>query len=233
MKVITFLFILFILSNGSYADAQERLNKDLESTATCPSATLFSDITYEDLRSKLDNTLKEKNKSLIFLDFRGLQAQVDVLANHLVEQDRLTASEAKTILKKTIAHLETLEALLDKAKEAAQQIKENQVVPLATLTSLKSEADACNLVVSPYNDIFKTLSHLNKELSEILMISPQKITAQKEKAQSLLRKVSSSDEASAASNQDIAAHFNFMQKNIQFIVQTFEFDPRVLQVAKQ
>lgn len=233
MRVLIFLFILFILSNGSYAEAQVRLHKDLESTSSCPSATLFSDITYEDLRTKLDVTLKEKNKSLIFLDFRGLQAQVDVLANHLVEQDHLTSDEAKTILKKTIVHLDTLDSLLEKAKEAAQQLKDNHVVPLATLTSLKSEADACNLIPSPYNDIFKTLSLLNKELSEILMISPQKIAAQKEKAEALLRKVSSSDDAANASNQDISANFNFMQKNIQFIVHTFEFDPRVLQVAKQ
>ncbi|MBY0383925.1 hypothetical protein K2X05_02110, partial [bacterium] len=187
----------------------------------------------EDLRTKLDKTLKEKNKSLIFLDFRGLQAQIDVLANHLISEDQLTSKEATVILKKTIAHMDQLDGLITKAKEAAKMIKEDQVVPLATLTSLKSEADACNLITSPYTDIFKTLSNLNKELNEILMTSQYKITAQKEKAQGLLRKLSSSDEPSPVSNQAIAENFNFIQKHIQNITHTFEFDPNVLQVAKQ
>lgn len=230
MKIITFLFILIILTNGSSSQAQELPTPP---ASACPSAELFSDVTYEDLRSKLDKTLKEKNKSLIFLDFRGLQAQVDVLANHLMSEDQLTSKEAAIILKKTIAHIDQLDGLITKAKEAAKMIKEDQVVPLATLTSLKSEADACNLVTSPYTDIFKSLSNLNKELNEILMTSQQKIISQKEKAQSLLKKLNSSDEASPVSNQSISEHFNFIQKHIQNITQTFEFDPNKLQVAKQ
>ena len=235
MKLITFLIVIFSLSNGSSAKAQD-IQLPVTQAVTqsaCPSEELFSDITYEDLRKKLDTTLKEKNKSMTFLDFRGLQAQMDVLTNHLLVEDQLTSKEATAILKKTLAHMEQLNSLLIKAKESAKQIKEDQVVPLATLTSLKSEADACNLTASPYNDIFKILSRLNKELGEILMISQYKISAQKEKVSAMLSKVRSSDELAPVKNQEIAEHFNFIQKHIQYIVQTFEFDPRVLQIAKQ
>jgi hypothetical protein len=198
----------------------------------CPSAELFSDITYEDLRTKLDKTLSEKNKSLIFLDFRGLQAQIDVLANHLVAEDKLTSKEAQVILKKTVAHLEQLEALLGKAKESAQMIKADHVVPLATLTSLKAEADACNLIPSPYTDIFKSLSKLNNELNEILMLSPQKILAQKEKANAMLNRLDTDQEISNVSNQTIAENFNFIQRLVENVTQTFDFDTRLLQVAR-
>lgn len=232
MKIFTFLFILLILSNGSSAKAQEpQATAPLLSTSSCPSAELFSDVTYEDLRAKLDKTLKEKNKSLIFLDFRGLEAQVDVLANHLIVEDKLSSKEAIVIIKKTVAHLEQLDGLVTKAKEAARIIKEDQVVPLATLTSLKSEADACNLISSPYTDIFKILSSLNKELNEILMISQQKIAAQKDKAQNLLKKIDSSEPLSSVTNQAISENFNFIQKHVQNITQTFEFNPDVLQIA--
>lgn len=232
MKIFTFIFILIILTNGSSGEAQETAAvAPTISTSTCPSAELFSDVTYEDLRAKLDKTLKEKNKSLIFLDFRGLEAQIDVLSNHLITEDKLTSKEAIAILKKTVAHLELLDNLTSKAKEAARIIKEDQVVPLATLTSLKSEADACNLISSPYTDIFKILSSLNRELNEILMLSQQKILAQKEKAQNLLSKIDSSEPMANVTNQAISEHFNFIQKHVQNITQTFEFDPSVLQIA--
>ncbi len=228
MKVLTFLMILFILTNGSSSEALEPIPPQ---TSACPSSELFSDITYEGLRAKLDKTLSEKNKSLIFLDFRGLQAQIDVLANHLVSEDNLTSKEAAVILKKTVVHLEQLEVLLNKAKESARLIKEDHVVPLATLTSLKAEADACNLIPSPYTDIFKSLSKLNIELNEILMLSPQKILAQKEKAKNMLSRLDSNQEISSVSNQTIAENFNFMQRLVQNITQTFDFDTRLLQVA--
>ncbi len=232
MKVLTFLFILIILTNGSTGEAQDLVKTEgpVVQTQSCPSAELFSDVTYEDLRSQLDKTLREKNKSLVFLDFRGLQAQIDVLSNHLITEDQLTSKEAITILKKTITHLEQLDVLVSKAKDAAKSIKENQVVPLATLTSLKSEADACNLVSSPYTDIFKTLSALNKELNEVLMLSQQKINAQKDKVQALMKKVNSTD-SNTVTNQAISEHFNFIQKNILSVTRVFEFDPSVLQVA--
>lgn len=228
MKVLTFLMILIILSNGSSSEALEPVPPQ---TSACPSSELFSDITYEDLRAKLDKTLTEKNKSLIFLDFRGLQAQIDVLANHLVSEDNLTSKEATVILKKTVSHLEQLEVLLNKAKESARLIKEDHVVPLATLTSLKAEADACNLIASPYTDIFKSLSKLNIELNEILMLSPQKILAQKEKAKNMLGRLDTRQDVSNVSNQTIAENFNFMQRLVQNITQTFDFDTRLLQVA--
>ncbi len=228
MKVLTFLMILIILSNGFSSEALEPIPPQ---TSACPSSELFSDITYEDLRAKLDKTLTEKNKSLIFLDFRGLQAQIDVLANHLVSEDNLTSKEATVILKKTVGHLEQLEVLLNKAKESARMIKEDHVVPLATLTSLKAEADACNLISSPYTDIFKSLSKLNIELNEILMLSPQKILAQKEKAKNMLGRLDTNQEVSNVSNQKIAENFNFMQRLVQNITQTFDFDTRLLQVA--
>jgi hypothetical protein len=230
VKVFTFLFILIILTNGSSSEAQETPVQVPLST-NCPSAELFSDVTYESLRNQLNVTLSEKKKSLIFLDFRGLEAQIDVLANHLIEQDQLKSKEAVTILKKTISHLDQLDLLISKAKEAAKQVKENHVVPLATLTSLKSEADACNLIVSPYTEIFKVLSSLNKELNEILMISQQRVKAQKERAQNLLAKINTSDEKSNVTNQAIAEHFNFIQKHVQDVTRTFEFDPSVLQIA--
>ncbi len=228
MKVLTFLMILMILTNGSSSEALEPVTLQ---TSACPSSELFSDITYEDLRTKLDKTLNEKNKSLIFLDFRGLQAQIDVLANHLVSEDNLTSKEATVILKKTVGHLEQLEVLLSKAKESARLIKEDHVVPLATLTSLKAEADACNLISSPYTDIFKALSKLNIELNEILMLSPQKILSQKEKAKNMLGRVDTKQEVSNVSNQTIAENFNFMQRLVQNVTQTFDFDTRLLQVA--
>jgi hypothetical protein len=228
MKILTFLMILIILSNSSSGEALEPIPPQ---TSACPSAELFSDITYEDLRTKLDKTLTEKNKSLIFLDFRGLQAQIDVLTNHLVSEDQLSAKEAQVILKKAVTHLEQLEGLLAKAKESARLIKEDHVVPLATLTSLKSEADACNLIPSPYTDIFKSLSKLNNELNEILMLSPQKILAQKEKAKSMLSRLDTDKEMSNVPNTAIAENFNFMQRLVQNITQTFDFDTRVLQVA--
>jgi hypothetical protein len=220
--------ILIILTNSSSSEALEPTPPQ---TSACPSSELFSDITYQDLRTKLDKTLSEKNKSLIFLDFRGLQAQIDVLANHLVSEDSLTSKEASVILKKTVAHLEQLEVLLNKAKESARTIKENHVVPLATLTSLKAEADACNLIPSPYTDIFKALSKLNIELNEILMLSPQKILAQKDKAKDMLDRLDTKQEVSNVSNQTIAENFNFMQRLVQNITQTFDFDTRLLQVA--
>ncbi len=229
MKVFTFILILMILTNGSSSEALEPVPPQ---TSACPSAELFSDITYEDLRTKLDKTLNEKNKSLIFLDFRGLQAQIDVLANHLVAEDKLSSKEANVVLKKTVSHLEQLEALLAKAKESAKALKEDHVVPLATLTSLKAEADSCNLITSPYTDIFKSLSKLNIELTEILMLSPQKILAQKEKAKNLLSKLDTDQEISNISNQAIAENFNFIQRLVETVTQTFEFDTRILQVAK-
>ncbi len=237
MKSITFLLILIILTNGSLVHALDAdfgpvLKPSSLQNSACPSAELFSDITYEDLRAKLDKTLTEKNKSLIFLDFRGLQAQIDVLANHLVLEDKLTSKEANVILKKTVAHLELLENLLNKAKDSARTIKENHVVPLATLTSLKAEADACNLIPSPYTDIFRSLSKLNNELNEILMLSPQKILAQKEKAKNMLGRIDTQAELSNVSNLAIAEHFNFMQRLVQNITQTFDFDTRALQIAR-
>lgn len=240
MKILTFVFLLLILANGFAVESLESSDGSLstaESQAninplSCPSAELFSDVTYESLRTKLDKTFKEKNNSLVLVDFRALQAQIDVLSSHLLIQDKLTSKEAQTVLKKSISHLDQLQSLLAKAKEAARTLKEDQVVPLATLTSLKAEADACNLVSSPYGDIFKLLSQLNKELNEILMTSEYKIQAQREKVQNLLQKIKSTDEESPVSNQSIAESFNFIQKNILSITKTFEFDPTVLLIAK-
>lgn len=197
--------------------------------ANCSSSFEFSDVTYEDLRSKLEVTLREKNKSLILLEFRGLQAQIDVIVNHLTVEENLDQKMVLEILEKNLSYIEQLEKLMGKAKENAKTIKDDHVIPLASLTSLKSESDKCFGIDSQYLRIFKTLSQLNKDFNEILMMSPQKLVAQREKVKSLLRQTQSGK--IKISSQIMNESFNVMQTHINIVTQTFEFDSSRLQIA--
>lgn len=198
----------------------------------CANAAEFSHINYETLTKKLDGVLKEKNKSLIFLDYKTLQAQVDVLVNHLLSVDTSDKKRTLSLLEKTLAYLEQLEKLLRKTKNTARMIKEKHVIPLATMTSLKSEADKCGGVDSAYSDIFKTLSQLNLDLTEILMISRQQIISQKNKVVTIIEKIEN-DKSSALSLAGVSSHLNFIQMQINSITRTFQFDTKSLNVAQQ
>lgn len=190
----------------------------------------FSDVSYEDLKKKLTATLNEKNKSLIFLEFRGLQAQVDILVSHLMSEDVYSKEDTAEILTKITAYLDQLESLLAKAKANAKLIKEEHVVPLATLTSLKSESDKCMGIKSQFTVIFKHVSQLNKDLNEILMMSPQRILAQKETVKNLVRKIE--DNNIGLTSKNISEPLNFIQNQINTVTHTFEFDTQSLNMAQ-
>jgi hypothetical protein len=193
---------------------------------TCATPTPWSDNTYEELRAKLETTLQEKNKSIISLDFKGLQAQVDVAVNHLISQDNLTDEDYKGLLKKNISYLEQLAQLVEKAQETTRTVKEGYVIPLATLTSLKAESDKCQGIESQYSAIFKAVSQLNKDLNEILMMSPTRILAQKEKVSKMLDQV---EDGKLKMTVNIATeNFNFIQTQINAVTAPFEFDSKSL-----
>ncbi|MBY0317016.1 MAG: hypothetical protein K2Q26_15965 [Bdellovibrionales bacterium] len=192
--------------------------------------TEFSDVTFADLKSKLESILNEKNKTLVNLDFKTLQAQVDILSEHLLVTDNMDQNEFLAALKKTLGHLNELEDLLDKAKSNAKIIREEHVIPLATMASLKSEFDTCKGQESQYNDIFKQLSRLNKDFTEVQMISPQKILAQKKTINELIEKLE--DKATVQiTQQSLASHLNFIQNQINTVTSTFRFNTKLLNIA--
>jgi len=195
--------------------------------AACAIPDVFSDLAYEDLRVKLQNTLRDQNKSLILLDFKGLQAQVDVLVSHLINEDNFDAGELREILKKNLAYLEQLEKLIAKAKDSAKLIKDTHVVPMASLTSLKAESDNCLGIASPYTNSYKTLSQLNKDFNEILVMSPEKIAAEKQTVKKLLGQI----DDKKFNAQILTEHFNFLQTHINTVTQTFQFNADQLQIA--
>jgi hypothetical protein len=216
-----------LLSSGQEVTPQ---NVDLlPAIPNCATPTPWSDVTYEDLRMKLEETLKEKNKSLISLDFKSLQAQVDVAVNHLLTQDGLSNEDYIDLLKKNLAYLEELEKLMNTAKESTRLVKEGYVVPLAALTSIKAESDKCLGNDSQYLHIFQTLSQLNKDFNEILMMSPQKLIVQKEKVRRLLDQLE--DGKIKLTVKEATEHLNFIQMQINAVTSAFEFDSRILQVA--
>jgi len=230
-QFIYFLLTLMLplLSRGQTATAPDAAEILPPIQAACGTPSPWSDNTYEELRAKLEETLREKNKSLISLDFKGLQAQVDVAVNHLISQDNLTDDDYKAILKKNVAYLEQLEQLFNKAQATTRLIKEGYVVPLATLTSLKAESDECLHIPSQYAGIFQILSKLNKDLNEILMMSPDGIIAQRERVQKMLDQL---EDHKIKVNVKIATeNFNFIQNEINAVTAPFEFDSKSL-VAK-
>jgi hypothetical protein len=196
----------------------------------CQKQLQFSDVSYTELRDKLTSTLKEKNKSLIFMDFRGLQAQIDVMVAHLMSEESYNKNDAKEILVKVEAYLSQFEALLVKAKVNAKTIKDEHVVPLATITSLKAEYDKCKGLNSQFSEMFKILSQLNKDLNEILMMSPARINAQKDAVEKLRDKLDDKNVRLNAKN--ISEPLNFIQTQINTVTHTFEFDTKVLGLAK-
>jgi hypothetical protein len=209
--------------------AFSQVDKVAEATK-CMQELQFSDVSYDDLKTKLITTLNEKNKSLIFLDFRGLQAQVDILVNHLMTEEAYSKADSGEILVKIVAYLDQLENLLAKAKGNAKILKDEHVVPLATLTSLKAEYDKCQGINSEFPVIFKHLSQLNKDLNEILMLSPARIIAQRDSVKNLLKKIEEKNAGMTAKN--IAEPLNFIQNQINTVTHTFQFDTKSLNMAK-
>ena len=194
----------------------------------CEISAQFSLISYGELTSKLEKALDQKNKSSIFLELRTLQAQVDVLVSHLLSLDSSEKNETQALLEKTLAYLNQLESLLIKAKSTSRMIKEEHVIPLATMTSLKADYDSCIGSKSVYQNIFKTLSQLNIDLTEILMISRQRLIAQKNGVFNLIEKVENNKNISV---QSISSHLNFIQNQINAITNTYSFDVTTLNIA--
>lgn len=197
----------------------------------CEVDSKLTDISYEDLRKKLEGVLNEKNKSLTFLDLKSLQAQMDIMVNHLVAESEVDNSTALTFLERTGQYYEQMGKLLEKTKENARLIKENHVVPLATLTSLKADLDKCHNIESQYSDVFKILSKLNRDLNEILMLSPSRLNLQKEKNKALISAIKKQDEALKISSRDLVENMNFIQMQISTITQTFDFNSKIIQLA--
>lgn len=222
-------------NNNLDAEPTKDANTSEEETSTilpnaCEISGQFSSVSYVELKKKLETALEEKNKSLIFLDFRTLQAQVDVLVNHLLTINMSDKKETISLLEKTLTYLNQLETLLRKAKTNARLIKENHVIPLATMTSLKADYDKCQGINSEFRGIFKTLSQLNIDLTEILMISRQKILSHKETVISLIEKLENK-KVDELSTQTISSQLNFIQTQINTITQTFQFDVKSLNIA--
>jgi hypothetical protein len=228
-KILNYLVVLAPLL-GAPISALAQVDTVAEATK-CMQNLQFSDVSYDELKTKLTATLDEKNKSLIFLDFRGLQAQVDILVTHLMMSNETYSKKDSTeILLKVTSYLDQLESLLAKAKSNAKIIKDEHVVPLATLTSLKAEYDHCQGINSEFPIIFKHLSQLNKDLNEILMLSPAHIIAQKDTVKNLIKKIE--DKNTGLSARSIAEPLNFIQNQIVTVTQTFEFDTKTLNIAK-
>lgn len=197
----------------------------------CEAESKLTDISYEDLRKKLESVLNEKNKSLTFLDLKALQAQMDLMVNHLVSESEVDKETAVTFLERTSKYYDQLSILLDKTKENARIIKESHVVPLATLTSLKAEVDKCHGLNTQYSDIFKILSKLNRDLNEILMLSPSRLNVQREKNKNLLAEIKRQEKTQNISSRDLVENLNFMQIQISTITQTFDFNSKIIQLA--
>lgn len=215
---------------GGTAAPQKTETNDAEEVV-CEVESKLTDISYEDLRKKLESVLNEKNKSLTFLDLKALQAQMDIMVSHLVAESEVDKDTAQTFLERTSQYYDQLGVLMDKTKENARIIKENYVVPLATVTSLKAEVDKCHGLDTQYSDIFKILSQLNRDLNEILMLSPSRLNVQKEKNKNLLAALKKREDTQKISSRDLVENLNFMQIQISTITQTFDFNSKVIQLA--
>ncbi len=197
----------------------------------CEVDSKLTDISYEDLRKKLEVVLNEKNRSLTFLDLKSLQAQMDIMVNHLVSESEVDGTTALTFLERTGQYYEQLAKLLDNTKENARIIKEHHVVPLATLTSLKAELDQCHGIESQYSDVFKILSKLNRDLNEILMLSPSRLNMQREKNKAQISALRKQENIQKISSRDLVESLNFIQMQISTITMTFDFNSKVIQLA--
>lgn len=204
---------------------------DATEEVVCEVDSQLTDISYEDLRKKLESVLNEKNKSLTFLDLKSLQAQMDILVSHLVSESEVDTATALTFLERTGQYYEQMSKLLESTKENARIIKEHHVVPLATLTSLKAELDSCHGTPSQYSDIFKILSKLNRDLNEILMLSPSRLNLQKEKNKALVISLKKQQGSQTISSRDLVENMNFIQMQISTITQTFDFNSKIIQLA--
>ncbi|MCC6138443.1 MAG: hypothetical protein IT287_07400 [Bdellovibrionaceae bacterium] len=204
---------------------------DAGEEVVCEVDSKLTDISYEDLRKKLESVLNEKNKSLTFLDLKSLQAQMDIMVSHLVSESEVDKSTALTFLERTGQYYEQLGLLLEKTKDTAKTIKDDHVVPLATVTSLKAEVDMCHGLASQYADVFRILSQLNRDLNEILMLSPSRINSQKEKNKQLIALLKKNTSEQKINSKDLVENLNFIQRQISTITQTFDFNSRVIQLA--
>lgn len=204
-----------------------------EEENNCQLAQGFSEINYEQLKEKLQEALRKKNGSITFLNFKTLQAQVDIFASHLLSSRPQNNEEAMQLTEQTLGYLTQLEVLVEKAKENATQFKKDYVIPLATLTSMRAEYDRCTGNTSSYTDIFKTISQLNTDLTNILMISPQKLIAKKK---TLLKQQKELDNDAAGNlniHLELSASLHYVQQNVRTITDTFSFDTNHLVVVKQ
>ncbi|MCB9073267.1 MAG: hypothetical protein H6623_06565 [Bdellovibrionaceae bacterium] len=233
----TYFFILILLFSHSVVAQQTAeksktpTNDQDETEVVCEVDSKLTDISYEDLRKKLEAVLSEKNKSLTFLDLRALQAQMDIMVGHLISESEMSKPNALVFLERTKEYYEQLGNLLDKTKENAKIIKENHVVPLAAVTSMKAEMDKCYGLQTQYADIFSILSKLNRDLNEILMMSPSRLNAQKEKVKNLLTQVKRLPEEQKINSSDLVENLNFMQMQINTVTQTFDFNSKIIQLA--
>lgn len=233
-KHILYIALSFLIAVPALAGNVQVTGKadsaDTGEEVVCEVESKLTDITYEDLRKKLESILNEKNKSLTFLDLKALQAQMDIMVNHLVSESEVDKTTAITFLERTEQYYEQLNKLLDKTKETARVIKVDHVVPLATVTSLKADVDKCHGLETQYTDIFKILSKLNRDLNEILMLSPSRLNMQREKNKNLLSAIKK-QEGQQINSRDLVENLNFMQIQISTITQTFDFNSKVIQLA--
>lgn len=235
MKTLLYVISSSLMALPAFALAETPIAKTDSTEPTeevvCEAESKLTDISYEDLRKKLESVLNEKNKSLTFLDLKALQAQMDIMVSHLVSESEVDKETAVTFLERTAQYYDQLSILLDKTKENARLIKENHVVPLATVTSLKAEVDKCHGLNTQYSDIFKILSKLNRDLNEILMLSPSRLNVQREKNKNLLSAIKRQESSQNISSRDLVENLNFMQIQISTITQTFDFNSKVIQLA--
>lgn len=234
IKNIFYFICAFAVAVPSYAANSKKMPvpaPEVVEEVVCEVDSQLTDVSYEELRTRLEAVLAEKNKSLTFLDLKGLQAQMDVMVGHLVSESEVDKATAVTFLERTSKYYEQLQVLLEKTKMAAKTIKEDFVVPLATQTSLKAEVDKCHGQDSRYSDIFRILSKLNYDLNEILMLSPSHLKAQREKNKTLISKVDSLQDKQKINSRDLVENLNFIQIKISTITQTFDFNPKMIQLA--
>jgi hypothetical protein len=233
-KLMYAIFTSMLMSPICALAATSKSNTDAIESAeevVCEAESKLTDISYEDLRKKLEAVLNEKNRSLTFLDLKALQAQMDIMVSHLVSESEVDKETAVTFLERTGKYYDQLGVLLEKTKENAQLIKDNHVVPLATVTSLKAEVDKCYGLNTQYSDIFKILSKLNRDLNEILMLSPSRLNVQREKNKNLLAEIKRQEDKQNVSSRDLVENLNFMQIQISTITQTFDFNSKIIQLA--
>lgn len=236
-RPLAHILYVYLLSATVATSAVAQTNSTIKPAAepaeevVCEVESQLTDVSYEDLRKKLESVLNEKNKSLTFLDLKSLQAQMDLIVSHLISESEVDRSTALTFLERTGQYYEQLSKLLETTKENARIIKEHHVVPLATLTSLKAELDTCHGIPSQYSDVFKILSKLNRDLNEILMLSPSRLNMQREKNKNLLVALKKQEDVQKISSRDLVENMNFIQLQISTITQTFDFNSKVIQLA--